>query len=341
MTSSITFPIAPQLARLERVLPTGEPWIYEAKWDGFRGILASPPRRTLQSRNGNDLSRWFPELVDAGTLLPAGTILDGEIVAVRNGGVSFEALQDRLAGRRDDPVSLVAFDLLAVGGEDLRPLPFLDRRRRLEELGLPAPIVLAVQTRDRDVAEMWLAQSWSRGLEGVVAKRASAPYRGGVRGWAKVKAFEAAEVVVGGYTGPPGDPRALLLGVFDRWDRLNYVGTTTWLADRPRRELTMALPHLGGGAGFTGIQPGQTRWERDRDVAWVPLDPRLACEVSVSRLDGFQIRHAARFVRWRPDKEPRDCTVASLARVGASQRAPLSEQAAEQPARPAPGRTSG
>jgi ATP-dependent DNA ligase len=127
------------------------------------------------------------------------------------------------------------------------------------------------------------------------------------------------DLVVGGYVGPPGDPRALLLGAFDDEDSC-CIGATTWLPAGTRRELGRALPRLHAARSVTGIQPGQTRWERGRAVAWTPLRPCLVCEVAVSRIDGFQIRHAARFVRWRPDKDPADCTVAAVAAVAVARR---------------------
>jgi ATP-dependent DNA ligase len=317
-SSAIGFSVAPQLARLADEIPTGDAWTFEPKLDGLRGICSSGGPVAVQSRNGKALDRWFPEIVEAARGLPPGTVVDGELVATANGAVSFDAVAGRLSGRRTPGASLVVFDLLALGGEDLRHLPFADRRRSLEALRLALPMTTVVQTHDRDVAAEWLGQAWSLGLEGVVAKARALPYRPGERMWLKIKAFENLDVVVGGHTGPPGDPHALLLGAFDGSGRLHAVGSTSSLADPARRALNRALPQLHADHSFTGIQPGQTRWERGRDVVWTPLRPCLVCEVSASRIDGFQMRHAARFVRWRPDKVSAECTTAAIAAVAVS-----------------------
>lgn len=238
-------------------------------------------------------------------------------ISKRLSKLSFDGLLRRLSGQAGGPVAFIAFDALAVADEDLRDRGLVERRRRLEQLELRTPVVVTIQTDDRGVAESWLRDAWGRGLEGVVAKRAGGSYRGGRRDWLKIKAFESADVVVGGYTGLEGDPRALVLGAYDETGALHCVGTTTWLSDRAREELRRVLPALATSASLTGIRPGQSRWERDRDVVWLPLEPRLVAEVAVGRIDGFQFRHAARFVRWRPDKAPGECTVASVKAVAA------------------------
>lgn len=304
------YPIQPQLARLQARLPSGPGWVYEPKWDGFRCILfklGSSIR--LQSRNGKDLSRTFPEIVQAARELP-DCVLDGELVAISNGRQDFEALLDRLAGNNGEPVSLVLFDAVAWKA-DLRPLPFADRRSELANLPQSPYLQLTPQTKDVSVAELWLHQSFALGFEGVVAKKLALPYQPGERCLIKVKHFETVDVVVGGYTGEPGDPRALVVGLYDDKEVLHHVGTTSMLTGPPR---ALAATLTRSENFFTGLQPGRIRWPSHQFDDWVPVEPGKVCEIEFSRLDGMRFRHSVRFVRWRPDLNPSQCTYEQLAR---------------------------
>ena len=317
----LEYPVTPQLARLEDRLPKGDGWAYEPKWDGFRCVLFKQGRTVrLQSRNGKDLSRSFPEIARAASALP-DCVLDGELVACRDGRQDFEALLDRLAGQYGEPATLVAFDAMAWDGKDLRGEPF-DRRRPVVEALPQSPFLQTTpQTGDRDVAGAWLHESFRLGFEGVVAKKLALPYRPGERCLVKVKHFESVDVVIGGYTGEPGRPRALIVGLYDGGGVLHHVGTTSMLPE-PARSAAAAWTVTRNA--FGGLQPGRIRWPSHRFDEWVPVDPVLACEIRFSRLDGMRFRHSVRFVRWRPDLDPAGCTYAQLDRfrIGSAPVAP-------------------
>lgn len=307
----LPYPIQPQLARLQDRLPSGSGWVYEPKWDGFRCILFKLGASVrLQSRNGKDLSRTFPEIVQAAKDLP-DCVLDGELVAITKGRQDFEALLDRLAGTSGEPASLVIFDAVAWDRADLRPLPFSERRDELANFPQSAYLQLTPQTDDLSIAELWLHQSFVLGFEGVVAKKLSLPYRSGERCLVKVKHFESVDVVAGGYTGVPGEPRALVVGLYDEEGVLHHVGTTSMLPG-PARAFVASFPPSRNF--FTGLQPGRIRWPSHQFDDWVPVEPNTACEIEFSRLDGMRFRHSVRFVRWRPDLDPSQCTYEQLAR---------------------------
>jgi ATP-dependent DNA ligase len=247
----LPYPVKPQLARLQERLPSGPGWLYEPKWDGFRCVLFKDGSSIrLQSRNGKDLSRTFPEVVQAVRNLP-DCVLDGELVACRDGRQEFEALLDRLAGSGDDPATLVVFDSLAWGGADVRHLSFVERRAALDDLPQSSYLQLTPQTDDPAVAELWLHQSFKLGFEGVVAKKAALPYQSGERCLIKVKHFETVDVVVGGYTGEPGQPRALVVGLYDSDGVFHHVGTTS----PGHRQLCRVVPHRPGHSSSTAFSP--------------------------------------------------------------------------------------
>jgi ATP-dependent DNA ligase len=337
---------APMLSKSEPDIPHGEGWTYEPKWDGFRaivGVRASGAEREVRivSRDGKPLGRYFPEVVDQVARRPGATyVADGEIVMVRPGGMEFEELQLRLhpAASRvaklasEIPATLILFDLLQEDGADLRPEPLVERRARLAKLAesldvaeapdrledVPAgpALLLAPWTADAAVAERWFADDAGIGQDGIIAKRADQPYLSGERGWVKVKHRRTVDCVVGGYrVAKNGDGvGSLLLGLYDDDGVLQYVGHTSSFKAAERREIRAALAPLEGGTSFeAGRSPGgPSRWSGGRDTEWVNIEPAVVCEVSFERLQGGRFRHAATFLRWRPDREPSSCTFEQL-----------------------------
>ncbi|HEX2054017.1 MAG TPA: ATP-dependent DNA ligase [Actinomycetota bacterium] len=307
----LEYPLVPQLARLEERLPSGDGWVYEPKWDGFRCLLFKDGRSVrLQSRNGKDLSRSFSEVVRAAAGLP-DCVLDGELVVCRDGRLEFEALLDRLAGQDGEAASLVVFDAVAWEGADLRELPFERRRSVAEALPQSPYLQLTPQTAEFDVATSWLHESFRLGFEGVVAKKLSLHYQCGERCLVKVKHLESLDVVVGGYTGTRGSPKGLIAGLYDADGVLHHVGTTSLLPGNARA-CAAGLPLSENP--FGGLQPGRSRWPSHQFDEWVAVEPRMVCEIRFSRLDGMRFRHSVRFVRWRPDRDAADCTYQQLAR---------------------------
>jgi len=333
----------PMLALNRDGMPTGEGWTYEPKWDGFRAIVAVRDAGVdLVSRTGRPLARYFPEVADlvGATAGAERFVADGEIVMVTPGAMDFGMLQLRLhpAASRvnklaaEIPATLVLFDLLSEGGEDLTSLP-LDGRRarlatlagRLEIVGAPTSLAdvppgpalsLAPWTDDVEVATAWFDDEAGIGQDGIIAKRADQPYQPGVRGWIKVKHRSTADCVVGGYRlAKNGDGvGALLLGLYDDEGELHYVGHTSSFKAAERRALLEELQPLVGGDSFGGMRApgGQSRWSAGKDTEWVSLEPRLVAEVSFDRMQDGRMRHAATFVRWRPDRDARSCTWGQL-----------------------------
>lgn len=314
------------LARLEDQIPHGDGWLYEPKWDGFRALVfRDGDQLDLASRNAQPLARYFPELVDAlEDALPSRCVVDGEIVVPGPRGLDFDALLQRVhpAESRiqklahETPASFVAFDLLALADDDLRPRPFSDRRRLLEQLLRPHDQVrLTPQTDDLRVARRWFLRFEGAGLDGVVAKRAELPYVEDERVMVKVKHRRTAECVVGGYRrAKQGGVGSLLLGLYDAEGTLQYVGHTSSFSAKERKALLEKLGPLEGEESFgEGRAPGgPSRWNRGQSKEWVSVAPRLVCEVAFDHLQGERFRHAARFLRWRPDKPPGECTFDQL-----------------------------
>ena len=330
-------PIEPMLSRAAASIPEGD-FQYEPKWDGFRALVfRDGASLEIRSRNDRPLGRYFPELVEglAGTL-PQRIVLDGEIVIARERGLDFEALQMRLhpAASRiarlaaETPAHFVAFDLLALGGEDLRPRPQRERRARLEEAlaGARPPLHLSPVSLDPAEARRWFERFEGAGFDGVIAKPRDLPYRAGERVMWKVKHRRTADCVVAGTRpGRTGEgPASLLLGLYDDAGRLHAVGVATGFSRSERRELEAKLAPLRRGAGrghpWLGEDvagdvrvPGEpSRWTGARDLAWDPLRPELVAEVAYDHLQGDRFRHATRFLRWRPDRTPRSCRYAQL-----------------------------
>jgi ATP-dependent DNA ligase len=305
-------PLAPQLARSKAALPEGEGWAYEPKWDGFRAIAFVDGAKTyLQSRNGRPLSRYFPELA-----FPKGRyILDGELVILgAEGQQEFESLQQRIhpAESRikrlaeETPARFVAFDLLALNDKTLLERPFEKRRSALEGK-VKAPVDLTPCTRDAAEAEPWL-----QGAEGVVAKELDAPYRPGERtGMVKVKRVRTIDAVVVGWR--PGKEKgtlgSLILGLYDESGELCVVGHTSGFTAKSKRELVGFLAPYETGEHGSG---DPSRWDAGRELEWRSVRPELVCEVQFDHRSGRRIRHGAKFVRWREDKPPRQCTIDQL-----------------------------
>ncbi len=305
-------PIEPQLARSRAALPQGPEWAYEPKWDGFRAIAFVDGAETyLQSRNGRPLSRYFPEV----EFPPGRYVLDGELVILHGRGKQdFDALQMRLhpaesrvrklAGEM--PATFVAFDLLALDKEKLLPLPFEERRARLEEL-VAEPVALTPIVRQPGKAKRWLESA-----EGVVAKELNAPYRPGERtGMVKIKRVRTIDCVAAGWRPgkESGTVGSLILGLYDKNGELQVVGHTSGFSAKQKRELPKLLaPYETGERGSADA----SRWSAGRDLEWVSLRPELVAEVSFDHVSGQRIRHGAAFKRWREDKPPRECGVEQL-----------------------------
>jgi ATP-dependent DNA ligase len=321
-------PYPPMEADSEDELPKGEGWLYEPKWDGFR-CLAFRKGKTvlLQSKAGQPLGRYFPELVAALGTLPLRTfVLDGEIVIRAEGGsLDFDALLQRIHPAesrirklaRETPGTLLAFDLLVDDrGKALNGLPLAERRERLEKFFAKLPeegsAVLSPATPDRAVAVEWLRDLGGGGLDGVVAKRLDVAYLSGERdGMVKIKRKRTADCVVGGfrYAQKGGAIGSLLLGLYDAAGKLDHVGFSSSFTAAERKELEPILKPLIEPPGFTGRAPGgPSRWSRGRSTEWVPLRPALVCEVRFDHFSGDRFRHGTKFLRWRPDKRPEQCT---------------------------------
>lgn len=330
------------LAKLSRELPRSR-FTYEPKWDGFRALAFREGHDVdLRSRNDKKLARYFPEVSDAVRGLACDdVVLDGEILVVANGVLDFAALMGRLHPaksrverlRRETPAAFVAFDLLALDGEDWRARPFIERRARLEELlkGGGIDLFATPSTNDADLAARWLASFGGNGIDGVVAKDPEAPYTAGQRRMIKVKRERTADCVVAGVRLLSADPPALgslLLGVHDERGALVHFGVASQLTKERRlsfmKELLPLVTDLEGhpwerGFGLDASPLGRLhgsagRWspdEMERD--WIPLRPSRVCEVAFDVVDGRRLRYPARFIRWRDDRDPSSCTFDQLA----------------------------
>jgi ATP-dependent DNA ligase len=325
------------LAKIADELPRDAGFMFEPKWDGFRAIVfRNGDEAYIQSRDLRPLNRYFPELERAlAQALPKGCVIDGEIVVVGASGLDFDALQQRLhpAASRvaklasATPASFVAFDLLAAGGRSTMELPQTERRIRLERLlgEVARPVHLTPVTRDRAVAEDWLQRFEGAGLDGVIAKAEAATYQPGKRAMFKIKHARTADCVVAGfrwYRDTRDAVGSLLLGLYSNAGVLQHVGVTSSFTMTMRRELADELDPLRKNAlenhpwrdwanateADVNRMPGaQSRWSAGKDLSWEALRPERVCEVKYDHLQGDRFRHAAVFVRWRPDKPPQDC----------------------------------
>jgi ATP-dependent DNA ligase len=311
-------PIQPQLAKSARDLPPGDGWCYEPKWDGFRTIVFRDGDEVhLQSRNGRPMNRYFPDIVEQVLALPSERlVLDGEMVVTVEGVQEFDLLSQRIHPaasrverlRRETPADLVAFDLLAEGDETLLELPYTERRSRLAAL-VTDPVELTPATSDPDDATEWLAGTG----EGVIAKRADAPYRPGERtGMVKIKRVRTADTVVVAFRfgKEEGTVGSLILGLYGDDDgELHVVGHTSSFRAKQKRELLELLEPYRTGERGAG-EP--SRWKSEEELVWEGLRPELVCEVEFDHITGNRIRHGAKFARWRTDKEPRECVLSQL-----------------------------
>jgi ATP-dependent DNA ligase len=314
-------------------VPTGPQWQYEPKWDGFRCLAFRDGREVaLQSKAGQPLGRYFPEIAEALARLPAKRfVLDGELVVPFAGALSFDALQQRIhpaASRvamlaKKTPAWYLVFDLLDENGDELIELPLGTRRTRLEAFAAAfdgATLRLSPATRDRAVVDDWFARVGGA-LDGVIAKRADAAYASGSREAAvKVKRVRTADCVLGGFRYAKGSTTqvgSLLLGLYDDDGMLDYIGFCSAFSAEEKKALIERLrPHIGE-PGFSGAAPdtAPSRWDRgnDRDKSYVKLKNDLVLEVAFDQVTGGRIRHGTRPVRWRTDKAPRQCTLEQLA----------------------------
>ena len=315
-------------ALLAAELPEGEGWQFEPKWDGFRCLARRDGSEvTLTSKSGKPLARYFPEVVDMLRDAKATRfLLDGELIIPVGDILSFDALQLRLhpAESRvrklaaETPAELMVFDLLELDGKPLGDLPLSKRRDRLEQFFAAnklASLHLSPMTMDRETALGWLKRSGGA-LDGVIAKRADLPYRPGERVMIKVKQQRTADCVVGGfrYAEKKTVVGSLLLGLYDDDGLLHHVGFTSAIPSSERPALTNRLEQLIGPPGFTGSAPGgPSRWNTARSMAWEPLKPELVVEVRYDQVTGRRFRHGTGFLRWRPDKDPKQCTFDQLA----------------------------
>jgi ATP-dependent DNA ligase len=310
-------PLKPQLARSAKELPEGEDWRYEPKWDGFRIIaFRDGDDVQLQSRNGKPMNRYFPEVAEQVAALRAErVVLDGEIVVVVDDVQEFDLLSQRIhpAASRveklaaETPAAYVAFDLLAEGDEELLALPYTERRERLAAV-VEAPVQLTPVLDDAEDARQWLAGD----SEGVVAKQAEAAYLPGERkGMVKIKRLRSADTVVAAFRmgKEEGTVGSLILGLYDDEGELRVVGHTSGFTAKQKRELLEFLEPYRTGEQGAG-EP--SRWKSEEELVWEGLRPELVCEIRFDHITGNRIRHGAKFVRWRDDKDPEECLLDQL-----------------------------
>jgi ATP-dependent DNA ligase len=339
-------PVRPMLAKsvdwaeVDARLAAGSQLVFEPKWDGFRCIVFRDGDEVeLGSRNEKPLTRYFPDVVEAvRQQLPDRCVVDGEIVIAGDRGLDFEALLQRIhpAASRvrmlaaSTPASFVAFDLLALGDDSLLDVPQEQRRLRLEQAltGSRPPVHLTPVTRDPELAREWFTLFEGAGLDGVVAKPAGLPYSPDKRVMVKVKHERTADCVVGGFRWHKSGPvvGSLVLGLHDQDGALQHVGVAASFPMARRKELVAELePYRARGGEphpWLGEAPSEraptssagSRWNRDKDLSFVPLRPELVVEVAYDHMEGARFRHTAQFRRFRTDRDPASCTYAQLDR---------------------------
>ena len=333
-------PVKPMLAKSVPEVPDGPGYLYEPKWDGFRCVVFRDGDEVeLGSRNEKPLTRYFPDVVEAvRAQLPERCVVDGEIVIAGERGLDFEALLQRIhpADSRvrmlaeTTPAGFVAFDLLALDDESLLDRPQSERRRRLEQaLSASAPPVhLTPVTDDAALAREWFTLFEGAGLDGVIAKPLDLPYAPDKRTMLKIKHARTADCVVGGFRWHKSGPvvGSLVLGLHDDDGRLQHVGVAASFPMARRKELVAELepyraaegePHPWSGEAQSERAPTSSagsRWNRDKDLSFVPLRPELVVEVAYDHMEGARFRHTAQFRHFRPDRDPTTCTYAQLER---------------------------
>ncbi len=350
MTLPFDPPLEPMLCKLSHGIPEGE-WLYEPKWDGFRAIVfRDGDHVVMQSRDGKPLERYFPELAaPLRAQLPERVILDGEIVIATGDRLDFDAMLQRIhpaKSRIDElaartPASYVAWDVLALGDDDLRARPQLERRAILEQTlgGVTAPIFMTPATRDAATAADWFSRFEGAGFDGVIAKPIDAPYVAGKRTMIKVKHERTADCVLAGFRWYKGGKGtligSLLLGLYDAEGVLHHVGVASSFTQARRAELAAELQPLREHAlehhpwkdwkDFEDVddpqrKPGATsRWNRGKDLSWEPVRLERVVEVAYDHLQGTRFRHATHFRRWRDDRRPADCRYDQLEETPAAE----------------------
>ena len=328
---------APMEALLVDELPTGEEWQYEPKWDGFRCLVhRDGDSIELMSKAGKPLARYFPDLVETIRAIAATRfVVDGEIVIPHEGALSFDELLMRIhpAASRvkklaaEHPATFIAFDLLVdAKGDSLVELPLSARREALEAfVGTYVPGHIAVHLSPC-TTEMATVTEWFRsvggGLDGVIAKQRVLPYQSGNRhGMKKMKSMRTADCVIGGfrYASKGKVVGSLLLGLYDDGGLLHHVGFTSNIPNPDKPAVTTKLEAIIKAPGFTGQAPGgPSRWSTERSSEWEPLATKLVVEVTYDHFSGGRFRHGTSFLRWRPDKEPRQCTIQQVEQEGRS-----------------------
>ena len=326
----MTLPIAPpyppmEAKRVDRI-PAGEVWQFEPKWDGFRAIVFRDGDDVqIQSKAGQPLARYFPELVEAlRSLAQKQFVLDGEIVVPVGGRPSFDDLLLRMHPAESrvrklaaaTPAHYYAFDILALKSKLLAKLPIEERREKLEAFFEKADhelLHLSPATTNRKIATQWFDKFGELGLDGIMAKRLGEPYHSGDRdGMVKVKHLKTADCVVGGFRYGEGTTTvgSLLLGLYDDEGRLVHIGHTSSIKREDRRDVTKKLEALRGSNPFEVRVPGApSRWASARSTEWEPVKPKLVCEVEYDYFSQGRFRHGSKFLRWRPDKKPKQCTM--------------------------------
>jgi ATP-dependent DNA ligase len=316
------------------VIPSGEDWQYEPKWDGFRCVLDRKDKHVrMWSKSGEDLTRYFPEIVEAAKFLKRKEFaLDGELVVPQGKTFSFDALLQRIHPAKsrivklasDTPALFIAFDILREGRRKLDKLPLSRRRQSLEQFAssyfVPnSSLRLSVASDKMQTARKWLAQAGG-GSDGVIAKRLDLSYQAGNRdGMQKIKLIRTADCVIGGFryaqnkTGKYPVVGSLLLGLYDSVGLLHHVGFTSGLKSQEKPGLTKKLQAIAAKASFTGNAPGgPSRWSTERSREWIAVKPKFVVEVSYDHFTGGRFRHGTGLIRWRPDKGPRQCTMDQL-----------------------------
>lgn len=336
MALPITKKYRPMEALPASELPAGENWQYEPKWDGFRCLAFRDGKNvSLLSKSGKPLTRYFPEVASALLKLPAKKfVLDGEIVIPLQDSLSFDHLLMRIhpaASRilklsKETPALFLVFDLLVnERGESLVTQPLSERRQRLEDFARryikrAGTLRLSPATTDVRMARKWFRMDVA--LDGVIAKQRDLAYQTGNRkGMQKIKRQRTADCVVAGFRYLEKKPvvGSLLLGLYDDEGRLDHVGFSSSITNEERPALTKKLRRLIGGPGFTGKAPGGlSRWSTKRSMEWEPLQPKLVAEVQFDHFTGDRFRHGTKFLRWRPDKAPRECTFKQVERESRS-----------------------
>jgi ATP-dependent DNA ligase len=335
----------PMEARLVPELPTGSDWQFEPKWDGFRCLAFRDGAKVdLMSKAGKPLARYFPDLVETISLITAERfVLDGEIVIPHEGSLSFDELLLRIHPAKsrvlklaaEHPATLIVFDLLVdAKGKSLVKQPLAERRAALQgfvtkHVPKGARVRLSPATTKMVTVKRWF-RSVGGGLDGVVAKRLDLPYMSGARdGMEKMKSMRTAECVVGGfrYASKGKVVGSLLLGLYDEGGLLHHVGFTSNIPNPEKPAITKQLEKVRQAPGFTGQKPGgPSRWSTERSSEWEPLAPKLVVEVKYDHFSGGRFRHGTSFLRWRPDKPPRRCTIAQVEQEGRSAMALLPKQ---------------